>query len=482
LENVFVKQPQTTYFFQKFLNFHLLQKTCAQGLRNLVRRNQTTTMNKKRTLLFNTAIFTICTIFFTGFMESCSKQNQAASATPTISSFTPASGSRGEFVKVDGTNFSTTAADNHVFFNGVPAIISSASPNSLVVVVPDSAGSGKISVESNGNKESSGSNFNYVAAVSVLAGDGQFGSRDGQGKNAEFFSPFGAGLDAEGNIFVADQSNNLIRKITPGGLVTTMAGTGRQGFADGKSLEAQFSMPTDVASDASGNLYVTDANRIRKISADGNVSTLAGNETAAFADGSGDVARFNSPAGITVDASGNIFVADVGNNRIRKISPAGSVTTVAGTGIQGYLDGAATDAQFNSPFGIAVDASGDIFISDFGNLRIRKISSAGSVSTLAGDGKTGYKDGDPGIAEFGSTLGISVDASGNVFVADGDNNVFRKITPSGTVSTFAGDGKVGGNEAPVSLAEFHIPADILAAPNGIFYVTDVLNNRICKIF
>ena len=175
-----------------------------------------------------------------------------------------------------------------------PPYVSSATPNSLVVVVPEGAGSGKISVELNNQKISSGNNFNYGAAVSVLAGDGLFGFRDGQGRNAEFFSPFGGGLDGSGNIYIADQNNNRIRKITPGGLVTTLAGSGTRGFADGNALEAQFNSPVDAAADASGNVYVTDGNRIRKINAAGIVSTLAGDDAAAFADGSGADARFNA--------------------------------------------------------------------------------------------------------------------------------------------------------------------------------------------
>jgi sugar lactone lactonase YvrE len=438
-------------------------------------------MTKKLTLLSSAFVSAIFLVSSAGFMESCSKQNQAAAPVPTISSFTPTSGTRGRFVKVDGTNFSSTAAENHVFFNNIPAIVLSATPTSLVVVVPDGAGSGKISVELNGKKENSNNNFNYELAMSVLAGDGLFGSRDGQGREAEFFSPFGGGFDAAGNIYVADQNNDLIRKITPEGLVTTVAGTGTPGFADGDALQAQFSAPIDVAADASGNLYVTDQNRIRKISTNGIVSTIGGNDSAAFADGPGADARFNGPAGITVDASGNIYVADEGNNRIRKISPAGLVTTIAGTGVEGHHDGAATEAQFSLPFGITLDASGNIFTSDGGTQRIRKISTAGTVSTIAGIGRSGYKDGNIDTAEFGSTLGIAVDAIGNVYVADGNNNVIRKIDPSGTVSTVAGDGTAGVNEGPTRSAEFRNPSDILVGNNGIIYVADYSNNRICKI-
>jgi sugar lactone lactonase YvrE len=438
-------------------------------------------MNKKIKLLSHALAPAFSLAFLTTLMESCSKQSQPVMATPKISSFAPATGTRGEFVKIDGTNFSPTAAENHVFFNDIPAIVSSATPTSLVVVVPDGAGIGKISVELNGRKEISAENYNYEVAVSVLAGDGLFGSRDGLGKGAEFFHPFGEGLDAAGNIYIADQNNNLIRKITPGGLVTTVAGTGQPGFADGKALEAQFSTPIDVASDVSGNLYVTDGNRIRKISPDGMVSTLAGNDTAAFADGSLTDARFNGPAGIAVDASGNIFVADDGNNRIRKISIAGSVTTVAGSGVEGHIDGAATEAQFSLPFGIAIDASGNIYVGDSGNNRVRKISTAGNVSTLAGDNRSGYKDGNADTAEFGTPLGVGVDASGNVYVADAINNVIRKITPSGIVSTMAGDGNAGSNEAPALSAEFRSPTDIIVGASGTFYVADYSNNRVCKI-
>jgi len=432
-------------------------------------------------LLSNVSAYFAFLVFAAGIIESCSKKNQPAATGATLFSFEPAAGARGQFVKIDGTNFSAAAADNLVFFNNISAVVTSATPNSLVAVVPDGAGSGKISVEINGQKEISANTFDYLLSVSTLAGDGSFGSRDGQGKSAQFYLPFGGGVDAAGNIYVADQGNNLIRKLSPGGLVATVAGNGTRGFADGNALEAQFSSPYDVAADASGNLYVTDGNRIRKISTAGIVSTIAGNDTSAFADGPGAVAKFNSPAGITLDASGNIYVADQSNNRIRKISPDGLVSTIAGNGVDGFRDGAAADAEFGLPFGVAVDASGNVYVSDLENLRIRKISGAGSVSTLAGTSTTGYKDGNAATAEFGSTLGISVDGSGNVYVADGINNVIRKIDPSGTVSTFAGDGKEGGNEAPVSSAEFRSPADILVGGNGTFYVIDYLNNRVCKI-
>ena len=210
-------------------------------------------------------------------------------------------------------------------------------------------------------------------------------------------------------------------------LVTTLAGTGTIGFTDGAL--AQFNFPAGVAVDAAGNVYVADLDnqRIRKISAAGVVSTLAGSGTAGFLDATGTTAQFNFPSGVAVDAAGNVYVADGSNHRIRKVSAAGVVTTLAGSGTASLDDGSGATAQFISPAGVAVDAAGNIYVADRNNHRIRKISAAGIVSTLAGSATAGFLDGSGASAQFNNPLGVAVDAAGNIYVADLSNHRIRQI-------------------------------------------------------
>ncbi|MDR2208342.1 MAG: hypothetical protein LBE22_05145, partial [Azoarcus sp.] len=229
-----------------------------------------------------------------------------------------------------------------------------------------------------------------VAKVSTLAG-GEEGFADGVGGEAKFYWPFGITSDAAGNLYVADGGNHRIRKITPAGEVSTLAG-GEEGFADGVGSDAEFDHPSGIAIDAAGNLYVADGgnHRIRKITPAGEVSTLAGGEEG-FADGVGSDAKFEHPFGITVDAAGRLYVADTANDRIRKITPAGVVSTLAG-GELGFADGVGSNAKFSRPFGITSDAAGNLYVADTVNNRIRKITPAGEVSTLAGS-EEGFADG-----------------------------------------------------------------------------------------
>jgi sugar lactone lactonase YvrE len=266
--------------------------------------------------------------------------------------------------------------------------------------------------------------------VSTLAGSGAAGYADGTGTAAQFDSPGGMAMDGTGNVYVADRYNERIRKITPGGEVTTLAGSGVSGYADGTGTAAQFSRPFEVAVDDAGNLYVADDgnHRIRKITPGGVVTTLAGSGVSGYVDGTGTAAQFYWPAGVAVDGAGNVYVMDYGNHRIRKITSGGVVTTLAGSGAAGYADGTGTEAQFYFPTGVAVDGAGNLYVTDYGNHRIRKITPGGEVTTLAGS-SSGYADGTGTEAQFNSPTGVAVDGAGNLYVGDIANNRIRKLTP-----------------------------------------------------
>ncbi|KPM49784.1 choice-of-anchor D domain-containing protein [Jiulongibacter sediminis] len=257
---------------------------------------------------------------------------------------------------------------------------------------------------------------------------GSAGYADGTGSSARFYNPNGIGTDAIGNVYVADASNHKIRKITPFGVVTTLAGS-TQGFADGVGNAAQFSGPQDVAADNMGNVYVIDNGnyKIRKISPSGEVSTLVGS-IQGHADGVGSAAKFSDMRGLTIDASGNLYVAEFGTSRIRKISPAGSVSTIAGSSY-GYADGIGTSAKFNVPTGLEVDGSGNIYVVDVNNSKIRKITPSGVVTTIAGS-TSGYSEGPGSTAQFNSPWDLAIDSDQNIYVSDRLNHKIRKIEPA----------------------------------------------------
>jgi sugar lactone lactonase YvrE len=314
--------------------------------------------------------------------------------------------------------------------------------------------------------------------VTTFAGSSS-GYSDGTGTAAQFNAATGVTVDTAGNVYVADQNNHRIRKITNAGVVTTFAGSGTPGTGDGTGTAAQFNAPLTVSIDDSDNLYVCDSgsHRIRKITPGGVVTTFAGSSSGS-ADGTGTAALFNTPHNTIVDSAGNLFVADIGNNRIRKITPGGVVTTFAGSS-SGSADGTGTAALFSSPSGITIDGSDNLYVADNGNNRIRKITSAGVVTTFAGS-SSGSADGTGTAALFSNPWGVSIDSAGSLYVSDSGNLRIRKITSAGAVTTIAGS-TTGSNDGSGTAAKFAATTGIIADTTGNLFVADNSNHRIRKI-
>ena len=334
--------------------------------------------------------------------------------------------------------------------------------------------------------------------VTTIAGGVSGGSADGNGAAASFNGVRGVAVDSSGNIFVADEDNSTIRKITPSGEVTTLAGSAEiTDYVDGTGAAARFNRTRDVAVDPNGNVYVADrANAaIRKITPAGVVTTIVGRDAllgfdtsylslGSAADGNGAAARFRFPQGVAVDSNGNAYVSDTYNYTVRKINSAGVVTTFAGTaGQQGSADGTGAAARFKSPSGIAIDSSGNAYVADNSGSTIRKISPAGAVTTLAGTaGVTGSADGIGALARFNLLQGVTVDSNNNVYVADSENATIRKVTTAAVVTTFAGTaGSRGSADGVGAAARFDVPLSVAVDPSGNFYLADVGNHTIRKI-
>ena len=303
--------------------------------------------------------------------------------------------------------------------------------------------------------------------VTTFAGSTQ-GYADGTGTGAKFYYPSGMVSDASGNLYISDSRNHRIRKVTPAGTVTTFAGSGVAGSADGTGTAAGFNYPVGLALDGSGNLYVVDRSnhRIRRITPSGAVSTLAGS-TQGYADGTGTAAKFDAPSDIALDAMGNVYVTDEQNQRIRKITPSGAVTTLAGSGTQGNADGTGTAAQFNIPQGLAIDGSGNLYVGDQVGSRIRKVPPAGAVTTLT-----------TGVSE---PISLELGGSGDLYAGELYSHRIRKITPAGVVTTVAGTGSAGSDNGPPLSASFNFPGGIAFDPQGNMYVADMWNNRIRRM-
>jgi sugar lactone lactonase YvrE len=324
--------------------------------------------------------------------------------------------------------------------------------------------------------------------VNTLAGNATQGSADGFGSDAQFNLPVSVTTDSAGNVYVADTGNSTIRKITPAGAVSTFAGfAGNFGSANGAGTNAQFYGPQGIAADSAGFIYVADtANAtIRKISSAGAVGLFAGSAGSFNSfDGAGANASFYQPEGLAVDGAGNVYVADALNHTIRKITPAGTVSTLAGlAGNFGSADGTNSKARFNRPAGIALDSATNLYVTDSLNHTIRKITPGGTVNTIVGlPGVWGSADGTNRAARFFQPQGIHAADSATLFVADSGNQTLRKISASGTnwvVSTAAGlPGTAGYADGTGAAAEFYFPAGVALDAAGHFYIADSGNNSI----
>jgi sugar lactone lactonase YvrE/plastocyanin len=339
--------------------------------------------------------------------------------------------------------------------------------------------------------------------ITHLAGTtGGGGYADGQGSSARFNRLIGATADSAGNVYIADSSNHVIRKISPAGVVSTLAGTpGKGGSDDGTGSAALFAFPQGIAVDRAGNLYVADSTvpAIRKITSDGVVTTLAGSPgKTGTADGTGSEALFTFPSAIATDSAGNVYVADglLDSNfndvfaTIRKVTPAGVVTTLAGSPSQsGSTDGTGSSAlfAFGASAGLVADTAGNIYVADTDSNTIRKVTPAGVVTTIAGTpgfpGSLGFgtRDGTGPDAQFESPFGITIDAAGNLFVSDGGASTIRRVTPDGVVTTFAGTPNAPGFVGGIGAAASFNGLNMLGSDGTSLYVPDTGNNAVRKI-
>ncbi len=311
--------------------------------------------------------------------------------------------------------------------------------------------------------------------VSSFAGAAPPGYEDGPGITARFNHPLGITVDISGNFFIADQRSHTIRKITPSGIVSTVAGSGMQnGYIDAQGTSAKFSYPTGITLDKQGNIYVCEYLQgvIRKITPGGLVSTFAGK-------GPYGPNFFSTPFGMVTDSHGNLIVAD--QNKIFKIDPAGNITGYAGSYGGGFLNGDTLSSRFRTIANLAIDGQDNVYVADTENHSIRKIFSDGHVITLAGTGSPGYLDGDVNTAQFNYPNGVAVDNNGNVYVADLMNDRIRKISANGIVSTIAGNGKKGLADGPALDAQFFGPVSLTMGKDGKLYVVDLEYSRIRSI-
>ena len=424
-------------------------------------------------------------LFFLSLVTvSCSKKGSGPTPpvdnTPkvTVTSLSVNTGVYDTEVIITGTNFSTTLANDQVFFNGKTATITTATATKLTVKVPLAAGSGAVSVKVSDGTAITGPTFTYQQSwlVSTFAGNGALGYKDGAAMDAEFNVPCGLAFDAVGNLIVSENGNNDIRKIATDGTVSTIAGSRKAGSDDGKGLDASFNGPMGLAIDKTGNIFVADYydDLIRKIDPSNNVTTFAGGGNLGLAnDGKGTAASFFGPIDVKIDATGNIYVADLNDELIRKITPDATVSTFSKVVLSPIA------GTRYSPVGLAFDKEFNLFVSLELACKIQKITTGGVISTLAGSGQKGTADGQGVNATFKRPFGLTFDKDGNIYAADFSN--IRKITPDGKVTTFTGFKGEGFSDGPIADATFNAIEGIAIDKAGNIFIADVNNNRIRKI-
>jgi hypothetical protein len=387
--------------------------------------------------------------------------------------------------KVSNGVIITVAGNGTHGFSGDNGPAASAELNDPVGVAVDSAGNVYIA-------DAGGSRIRKISGgvIATVAGNGTegFGGDNGPATSAQLNEPYGVAVDYAGNIYVADLENSRIRRVS-NGVITTAAGNGTQGFSgdNGPATSAQLGLESGLAMDSADNLYIADSynHRIRKVSS-GVITTAAGNGASGFSGDNGPAisAQLASPGGIAVDSLGNLYIADTGNNRVRKVS-GGVITTVAGNGTSGFSgdNGPATSAQLAGPEGIAVDSLGNLYIADTGNNRVRTVSN-GVITTVAGNGTYGFSgdNGPAASAQLAYPAGVAVDSAFNLYIADSENNRVRNVS-SGLITTVAGNGTYGfsGDNGPATSAQLDFPYDVAVDSAGKLYIADRFNYRVRKI-
>jgi len=323
--------------------------------------------------------------------------------------------------------------------------------------------------------------------VTVASGAGNGG--DGGAATSASFIPYGVAIDSGANLYIADGQDNSVRRVSSDGIITTVAGNRNRGSYsgdDGPATSAPLATPNGVTVGNGGDIYIADIEnaRVRKVSPSGIITTVAGGGNGGLGDGGPATSAFlGGPTGVAVDSTGNLYIADDGNSRVRKVLPSGIISTVAGGG-NGGDGGPATSAQL-FPWSVAVDSGGSLYISDSINNRVREVSSSGIITTVAGSGTSGYSgDGGPASnAQLASPTGVAVDSVGNLYIADQYNFRIRKVSPGGVITTVAGTGALGysGDGGPATSAQLYLPAGVAVDSGGNLYIADQHNSRVRKV-